>query len=810
MAYGLSDIERFIRRFDLKHPQAIYLRSAAAAPARAVGQTAYACVVTDFQSRKMGKAIACESRTGEYRYALELEWDEQVQAFFDQPPQVDVRRTTKRGERLCAYYPDFLVLKHTGAMSVVQVKPAEQLDALVETSPDWDKQGDQYIDLPATRTFEAMGLVHEVVPISAAHAVRAANLKLLIKARAELPLSEALLERCEVVLRRRTALSMKHLAKDLGVSEHSALIALIAHRRLQADIDNALLVEPATICVALSQSCLRRDVVDALSFLRTDPNGQLGAPVEAALSLREAHLERAISMQERLQQGEDSATARRWRHRLESGLAEGIPPLASLTPRYDRSGNRLAKRPAHVLEHCRAFIKEAWGPNRPSRRALYSLYRESGEAAHPESPIVSKPTFRKILESLEAELAYGRGGLRTHNAHMAPTPVSSRELRATRPFELASADHCLCKIFCVVLEANGFRYVKRPWLTVLRDCFTKEVLAYWVSFRAPSRRQCAVLIRQCVRAHGRLPEQIIVDRGADFRSVYFAALFADLGVDLVQRPTSHSRYGSEAEGLFNIFKTQWLTLRPGNLVDLDEARSVSSSHKPERLPCMDLTAFYEDFAAFSLWQDQRPLAGEMECPRVLRANALQGLQIAGVQVTYDDLFVVRTAVDSSGSYKVNPRTGIHKGDFHFWHPNLSAHSTGKKVDVREDPEDPFRLHALVGGQWITALASHAPRHSLQDACAMAASNALLMEEIRLWNKLSRDPAVAPKYRNPENSAQTWSGRGKRPVWFSEALKKKGVTADNMLISGPITKSVPAKKATPKSTKKAPAKKATKK
>ncbi|WP_181300279.1 DDE-type integrase/transposase/recombinase [Rhodanobacter sp. PCA2] len=760
MAYGLSDIERFIRRFDLKHPQANYLRSAAAAPARAVGQTGYPCVVTDFQSRKMGKAIACESRTGEYRYALELEWDEQIEAFFDQPPQVDVRRTTKRGERLCAYYPDFLVLKHTGAISVVQVKLAEQLDALVERSPDWIKQGERYLDLSATRTFEAMGLVHEVVAISAAHAVRAANLKLLIKARAELPLSEALLERCEVVLRRRTALSLQHLAKDLGVHEHSALIALVAHRRLQADIDHALLVEPATVCVALSQSCLRRDVVDALSFLRIDPKGQLGAPVTAVLSPREAHLERAISMQERLEQGEDSATARRWRHRVESGLAEGIPPLASLTPRYDRSGNRLAKRPAHVLEHCRAFIKEAWGLNRPSRRALYSLYRESGEAAHPESPIVSKPTFRKILKSLEAELAYGRGGLRTHNAHMAPTPVSSRELRATRPFELASADHCLCKIFCVVLEANGFRYVKRPWLTVLRDCCTKEVLAYWVSFRAPSRRQCAVLIRQCVRAHGRLPEQIIVDRGADFRSVYFAALFADLGVDLVQRPTSHSRYGSEAEGLFNIFKTQWLTLRPGNLVDLDEVRSVSSSHKPERLPCMDLTAFYEDFAAFSLWQDQRPLVGESECPRVLRANALQGLQIAGVQVTYDDLFVVRTAVDSSGRYKVSPRTGIHKGDFHFWHPDLSAHSLGKKVDVRDDPEDPFRLYALMGGQWITALASHAPRHSLQDACGMAASNAILMDcgDIRELAKADAERLLVAHVRRREETSKEDASR----------------------------------------------------
>lgn len=30
--------------------------------------------------------------------------------------------------------------------------------------------------------------------------------------------------------------------------------------------------------------------------------------------------------------------------------------------------------------------------------------------------------------------------------------------------------------------------------------------------------------------------------------------------------------------------------------------------------------------------------------------------------------------------------------------------------------------------------------------------------------------VAPKYRNPANTAQTWSGRGKRPHWFNDALK----------------------------------------
>jgi DNA-binding protein H-NS len=31
-------------------------------------------------------------------------------------------------------------------------------------------------------------------------------------------------------------------------------------------------------------------------------------------------------------------------------------------------------------------------------------------------------------------------------------------------------------------------------------------------------------------------------------------------------------------------------------------------------------------------------------------------------------------------------------------------------------------------------------------------------------------AVAPKYRNPENPAETWAGRGLKPRWLAAALK----------------------------------------
>jgi DNA-binding protein H-NS len=40
--------------------------------------------------------------------------------------------------------------------------------------------------------------------------------------------------------------------------------------------------------------------------------------------------------------------------------------------------------------------------------------------------------------------------------------------------------------------------------------------------------------------------------------------------------------------------------------------------------------------------------------------------------------------------------------------------------------------------------------------------------------------VAPKYRNPENESETWSGRGKQPRWL-QAFTSKGRVLDDFLI-----------------------------
>jgi DNA-binding protein H-NS len=44
-------------------------------------------------------------------------------------------------------------------------------------------------------------------------------------------------------------------------------------------------------------------------------------------------------------------------------------------------------------------------------------------------------------------------------------------------------------------------------------------------------------------------------------------------------------------------------------------------------------------------------------------------------------------------------------------------------------------------------------------------------------------AVAPKYRNPDNPAETWAGRGLKPRWLAAALKT-GKKLEDFSITAP--------------------------
>ena len=121
---------------------------------------------------------------------------------------------------------------------------------------------------------------------------------------------------------------------------------------------------------------------------------------------------------------------------------------------------------------------------------------------------------------------------------------------------------------------------------------------------------------------------------------------------------------------------------------------------------------------------------------------------------------------------------------------------------------PAQLQALIkDAQSQMEDARKSQVHSVREKIdAILKNNGLTIDEVyptrrSKGSKAVKKSSVAPKYRNPADAEQTWSGRGKRPLWLTAALKKRGTSLENFLIEGGKSKA-PAKKAAKKQARKA--------
>ncbi|MCE5232266.1 MAG: H-NS histone family protein [Mizugakiibacter sp.] len=134
--------------------------------------------------------------------------------------------------------------------------------------------------------------------------------------------------------------------------------------------------------------------------------------------------------------------------------------------------------------------------------------------------------------------------------------------------------------------------------------------------------------------------------------------------------------------------------------------------------------------------------------------------------------------------------------------------------VKLDGLSPKELQALIDqaqSRMESARAAHIQSVKAK-IDALLKSEGLQLSDIyagRGGKRGKRRGAGVPKYRNPADPSQTWTGYGKRPMWFQQALKRSGVTEESLLITPSTPKKSPASKAARKQVTKKPPRKATK-
>jgi putative transposase len=175
-----------------------------------------------------------------------------------------------------------------------------------------------------------------------------------------------------------------------------------------------------------------------------------------------------------------------------------------------------------------------------------------------------------------------------------PWLEKSTPLHGSRPFQVVHIDHTELDIELV--DPDTGENLGRPYLTLMVDAFSRRILALYLTLDPPSYRSSMMVIRECVRKWGHLPQTIIVDGGSDFRGIYFETLAAAFEITIKTRPKHEPRFGSVIERLFGIANTEFVHQLRGNTKLRRRSRQVSKSHDPDRLAAWTMEALDE-----SLW-----------------------------------------------------------------------------------------------------------------------------------------------------------------------------------------------------------------
>jgi putative transposase len=398
-----------------------------------------------------------------------------------------------------------------------------------------------------------------------------------------------------------------------------------------------------------------------------------------------------------------------WRARYRAAEIKYGNGLLGLVPDlHRRRGNHTRRIIPDVLEHIQELGKQWATPHQPTFTALYGklvvFCRELGV------DVPSKKTVTKEIRRLSNPQAMKK---RYGSRVMYVEEVPFLELEYTtprhgdRPFHIGHIDHTPIDLTLVDRSAAAIK--KSAWLTFFLDAYSRSILAWYLTFDPPSYRSCMMVVRDCIRRHGRLPQFVVVDQGSDFRSEYFEKLLANFRCNKKERPTARSHFGSVIERLFRTTQQDFVYNLKGNKQAHRYHRQLTKAVDPVQLAVWNVGEFEEQLESYIVdvyhKTDHATLGTTPE-------NAFKsGLAEFGLRehtwIPFDrDVIALTCPSTPKGTARVSPQ-GVKIRYDYFSCPELADRRLfGTSVPVRYDPFDCGHAYAYVEGAWHECFSRH--------------------------------------------------------------------------------------------------------
>jgi len=486
---------------------------------------------------------------------------------------------------------------------------------------------------------------------------------------------------------------------------------MIAFGPLDVDLSSAPLTEPNRVRVLLnlSKAAIYSPASNgAASASAVALLPQMG-PAEIAEANRRLKLIRAYQAREPLGDTVPARSVRRWLQRYRQAEALRGDGYLGLLPRFHDCGNRNSKLP----EKTQALMSQIIGTDYETIKQKRKFHAYGMLIRACETEGIAAPSYKTfsaaINRLLQGDLVFKRRGRRA--AYQLEPPYLELLLttprHGDRPLHICHADHTELDLE-IVCSSTG-RNLGRPWWTILIDAFSRRLLAFFLSFDPPSYRSCMMVLRECVRRHGRLPQILVVDGGKEFESIYFETLLARYECTKKTRPPAKPRFGSVCERLFGT-STQLIYSLAGNTQITKNVRQVTTSVNPKNHAVWTLEFLYSRLCAWAYeFYDttMHPALGQSP-----RDCFTLGLQRSGNrphrQIQYDDEFCMMTLpTTAKGTALVNCGKGVKINHLHYWSTVFRDPAVEcTRVPVRYDPYDAGTAYAYVGNRWVSCYSEH--------------------------------------------------------------------------------------------------------
>ena len=272
-------------------------------------------------------------------------------------------------------------------------------------------------------------------------------------------------------------------------------------------------------------------------------------------------------------------------------------------------------------------------------------------------------------------------------------------------------------------------------MTLLIDAFSRRCLALDLSFDAPSHRSCMMILRACVRRHGRLPQILVIDGGPEFQSTYFETLLARYECIKKTRPPAKGRFGSLVERAFGTTNTQFIHNLQGNTQITRNVRQVTKGVNPREHASWTLGALHERLSEylFEVYDTiDHPALGQSPREAFRLGFEASGFRMERM-IPYDQEFLMATLpTTAKGNAKLTPGRGVKIHHVYYWSNRFQDPAVeNQQVPIRYDPFDAGAAYAFVQGHWVechseyhTVFHGHSEKELMIASKELAAGNAI--------------------------------------------------------------------------------------